>query len=447
MDLENKKAVQRDEALNMLDILSFYFPLILNASMMTLSTPFINFGIGRSPSSKEALAAFSTSFAITMVISSLTFSSRKVFTTHIKDKTSFHKILSFNLFIASACSIFCLFLGLTDGGSFFFESILKVPSNIIPYSKRYMTFIAVMPILNVFRIAFQSLVTIYRKTFLRAIATVIRLFIVIAVILVLTMSFPKYPVQAAALSLVFATIIEIVFLYIISSKYRGVPRTRYIKNYDFKLSNLYLFKFSFPFIITSVVRALMFSGINFFIGFTINPVEGLAGFGIVRSLILFTGIPIISLPTLVVLLADSEESFRKIKVFTFNLAIFSTFIVLFLSMGPIKRYLLGSFFNLSGLVYEITQKSFIYIAALPFFTTVRAFFEGRLLILKKPRPVGWSSLLRLSSLFVIGPIIISINPMIDGVFLGILLMIFSSILESFYIFTHYFLHKTQKINF
>ena len=52
------------------EILRFYFPLVLNSQMMTLSGPIINLAVGRASDAKLELAAYWIGFTILLFIES-----------------------------------------------------------------------------------------------------------------------------------------------------------------------------------------------------------------------------------------------------------------------------------------------------------------------------------------------------------------------------------------
>ena len=85
------------------EIFRFYLPLVLNAQMMFLSAPVINFGLSRTLDPEVAIAAYSVGFSVMVFLNSPSIASRNISTALINNRTSFVYIRK--IFLLCGCLI------------------------------------------------------------------------------------------------------------------------------------------------------------------------------------------------------------------------------------------------------------------------------------------------------------------------------------------------------
>ncbi|MCP4020828.1 MAG: hypothetical protein GY729_03200 [Desulfobacteraceae bacterium] len=411
------------------EIFYFYFPLFLNQAVINLTAPFLNFGVSRAYNPERALAAFAASFSITIIFNAIIFTSLKVYQAHLTDRKSLYKILKFYLCFSIIGTITFVTIATTGIGDSIFDNILKVHKETVIHAKEWMLWSAPLPVLMAFRCALQSLTTVYKKTINTIMATSVRMITALGLLIVLVDIFPYNPCMASGLSFSLANFFEVIFL---NSRTRGLRKFSMptsVKNYDFKLTNMYIAKFSIPLWASSLAWTSSFSLINYFIGFTPNNEAGLAGFAILRSLNIFLTSPLFPLVTVVLVMGD-RLTMKNLKWFGIALVLALTTVIFTIIVTDADYFILVRIFNLSGTALEWSKQAIVLLLCFPILLGLRSFFEGLFVKDKKTLAIGLSGFFRLASLLVTGIVIVKYFSGLNGVFVGMLMMLSASISDA-----------------
>ena len=412
------------------EIIGFYFPLLLNMGALTLSTPFLNYGLGKAKDPIIALASFSASFSILLVLNSVIFSGRNLYNSLIKDKASFKKIFTFYLLISSIFSVLFLLIGGTFLGDIVFGNILQTTPGVTIHAKRFMLFSSPLPVLTAYKVSYQSISTVFKKPIFLTIGSTIRFVLIFLITLVSIIILPNEPGIAASMAFSISVSLETLFLFFATKKFRSFSISLKINNYSHNLTFKYIFSYFLPLFSSSLAWAISFPLINFFIGFTAHNKEGLAGFGVLRSLIIFMGAPLYIFATVILILGSKNDTIKLIKKFCFFITLFTTLVLSAVIFSNYKFVLLHDFYNLSDKTLLWTNESFSLLIFIPILISFYSYSQGIFLKEKKPNIIGITGIIRSLSIIISGTLFLVFFPNINGVLLGVWLMIIASLADA-----------------
>ena len=406
------------------EILQFYLPLFLNQGVITLTAPFLNLGVSRACEAERSLAAFAASFSLTIVFNAVIITSLKVYNSHLKDRDSLRKILTFFLFLGAAGTGVSIMIALTPAGDYIFVNLLRVRTETAIHSKEWMLWSSLIPIIISVRCALQGITTVNKNTINTAVATSLRMMSALFLVIVLVMIFPCRPGMAAGVAYTCAVLIETMFLFVRTREMRCFTSPLPVNGCHASLSHWYIFKFTLPLWISSLAWTSSFSLMNFFIGRTLDNETGLAGFTIIRSLSIFLSSPIFSLIT-VVLILGNRHALKKIRQFSMGLILMLTLMMIGVIFTDLKTVLLSGFFNLSGAALAWSRQALNILLFFPGLLGIRCYFEGLFMRERKPTSIGISGIVRIFVLLTSGLIINKCWSGLNGVYVGTLLMLFT----------------------
>jgi O-antigen/teichoic acid export membrane protein len=425
------------------EILKFYLPLFLNQGVITLTAPFLNYGVSRSCEPERSLAAFAASFSLTIIINAVIITSLKVYNSHLKDRQSLQKILAFFLLLGVAGTGTSIFIAVTPAGDYIFINLLRVQKETAIHSKDWMLWSSLIPILISFRCALQGLTTVNRRTINTAIATSLRMASALCLIILLVMLFPCRPGMAAGVAYTGAILIETLFLFVRTREMLRFTSPIPVNGCNFALSYRYILKFTLPLWVSSLAWTSSFSLINLFIAQTLNNEAGLAGFSIIRSLSVFLSSPLFSLITLILIMGNNQ-TLKRIRQFIMVLVFMLTLAVLILVCTDLKSVILSGFFNLSGVALVWSEQALNILFFFPILLGIRCYFEGLFLREKKPTPIGLSGIARLIVLLVSGVFINKYYSGLNGAQVGTVLMFATYMSDMICMVSAYFILSLKK---
>ncbi|HCY86746.1 MAG TPA: hypothetical protein DHV36_16570 [Desulfobacteraceae bacterium] len=407
------------------DILGFYLPLFLNVGIITLTAPLLNFGVSKAVEPGKALAAFGAAFSLTIIYNSFIYTSLKVYNSHLRDRESFCRILRVYLLLGSVGSLLFAAIGLTETGNHLFSFLFGLRADTAAHAKEWMLWSSPVPVLVAVRCALQGVTTVYRNTLNNALGTILRMVAVLTGVLVLIVLYPHRPGMASGAAFSLAGLVETLFLLSRTGEMRTFSTPTAVAAYDQPLTVFYILRFSAPLWISSIAWTGSFPIINYFIGNTASPEAGLAGFNVLRSLNVLLNSPLNSLMTVVLILGNAA-SLLRVRTLGIVLGCALTILSYVFSLPSVHLPLLGTGFNLSGQALSWAGTSTVFFMFFPVLLLVRFYYEGLFMRLKAPKVLGMAGGVRLGLLVLSGAVLTDLFPGVNGVMLGMVLIIIAS---------------------
>ena len=156
------------------EISLFFFPLLLNVQLMSVSHTIINAALARVDDYIVALASFSVAMVVHLLFASPSYQNHTITIALVRGRQSLRGMVICVLLIAAYVSVMLNLIAYTFLGDLFLRSVLGVSPEVADGAKRTLALLALLPFLTGFRGLFQGLVIRARRTNLVSLATGVR---------------------------------------------------------------------------------------------------------------------------------------------------------------------------------------------------------------------------------------------------------------------------------
>jgi O-antigen/teichoic acid export membrane protein len=319
------------------EIALFFFPMLLNVQMMSVSHSIINAGLARQGDFVVALAAFSVAMVLHLFLASPSYQNHTVTIAMVRGRRSLHGTILFVLAVAAWVSAMLALVAFTPAGEFVLGRLLGVGGEIAAQARATLRILVFLPFLTGFRGLFQGLVMQARHTALVSLATVVRVVALLGFLALGMRWFSGAVLGAFALLACIAveTVLMAYFAWRCRIRHEGGAGER---------STAEIFRFALPLAYASCLQQTVPLLINAIIGRLPDGALALASFGVIRGFIFLLAGPMRNLQqacqTLVRDGADYRVLVRFFRRVGSGLAILTVVIAYPLS-GPVLGTLMG----------------------------------------------------------------------------------------------------------
>lgn len=319
------------------EIALFFFPLLLNVQLMSVSHSIINGALARQEDFVTALAAFSVAMVLHLFIASPSYQNHTVAIAMVRGPRSLRGTALFVTLVALYVSTLLALVAFTPLGDFVLGRLLGVHGEIARQARGVLGIMVALPFLTGFRGLFQGLVMQARRTGLVSFATLVR---VAALFGGLALGAPWFSgAVLGAVGLVSCILVETLlmawFAWRVRIRHPGGEAERGV---------LEIFRFAFPLAYSSFLQQTIPLLINAIISRLPDGALALASFGVIRGFIFLLGGPMRNLQqayqTLVKNLADYLQLVRFFRWVGSSLAAL-TLLVAFPLSQPVLGALMG----------------------------------------------------------------------------------------------------------
>jgi hypothetical protein len=323
--------------LSMGEISLFFFPLLLNVQMMSVSHSIINAGLARESDFVVALAAFSVAMVLHLLLASPSYQNHTITIAMVRGRRSLRGTVMFVLLVATYVSLMLALVAFTPVGDFVLGRLLGVSGDIALHAKAVLGILVFLPFLTGFRGFFQGLVMQARHTSLVSLATMVRVGALLGFLILGRRWFGGAELGAFALLACIAVETALMggFAWRCHVRHTGSADER---------GTLDILRFAFPLAYASCLQQSVPLFINAIISRLPDGPLALASFGVIRGFIFLLGGPMRNLlqayQTLVKTDADYRVLVRFFRWVGSGLAIL-TLVIAFPLQGPVLGTLMG----------------------------------------------------------------------------------------------------------
>lgn len=322
------------------EIALFFFPLLLNVQLMSVSHSVINGALARQSDFVTALAAFSVAMVLHLFIASPSYQNHTVAIAMVRGPRSLRGTALFVTLVALYVSALLALVAFTPLGGFVLGRLLGVEGEIARQARAVLGIMVALPFLTGFRGLFQGLVMQARRTALVSFATLVR---VAALLGCLALGAPWFSgAVLGAVGLVGCILVETLlmawFAWRVRIRHDGGGSERGAGE---------IFRFAFPLAYSSCLQQTIPLLINAIISRLPDGALALASFGVIRGFIFLLGGPMRNLQqacqTLVRNLADYLQLVRFFRRVGSALAVLTVLVAY-----PLSRPVLGGLMGLDA---------------------------------------------------------------------------------------------------
>lgn len=405
------------------EIYRFYLPLVLNAQMMFLSAPLINFGLSRTNNPEVAIAAYSVGFLVMVFLNSPSIASRNISTALITDRASFLFIRKIFLLCGIFITLISASIAITPLHSVVFLHILGAPADIAREARRVLLIISPIGIIIAVRGIYQGVALVHKKTSILAYATLVRLTTITTVVFLSTFWWHLPGALSGAISIASGMGIEALFVYLQANRFADFDSAEQNSAQPPPLLRLIdVIRFGMPILIGLYILTLLPTIVNGIISRSTEPEMALAGFGVIYPLMRFITSPLLGFQSTTLVLYKSYSDFIKLTVAVLGLSLFFCVVLLGLGITSLGPYILTEIFALQNTLLHYAYPGFLITIIFPIVSGIRCHAQGILMNLRLTNAISLSALGKVPLALIIGFGLLWVFPQINGVLLGIVLI-------------------------
>ena len=412
------------EELRLRDISRFFFPLLLNVQLMSLSHSIINGSLARQEDFVTALAAFSVAMVLHLFVASPSYQNHTVTIAMVRGDRSLQGTLLFVLLVACYVSLMLFLLAYTPVGTFVLGSLLGVNQAISDGAREVLGILVFLPFFTGLRGFFQGLVIRARRTGLVSWATGVR----IGALLLLLVGGRSWFTGATlgAFALLGCIIIETAFMAWFAWRV-ALPADGTEEK-----STRDIFRYAFPLAYSSCLQQTIPLLINAILGRLPDAPLALAAFGVIRGFLFLLAGPMRNLQQAYLTLVRRDVDYRVLVRFFYRSSFGMGLITLLVAL-PLNRLVLGDLMGVEPVLRHYLTLPLAACAIFPFFygaaNLLRGYFAGA----HQTARLGYSTLFKLLFMVLCYPLFVWIRLPLPGIAIGVLLLLCAELVEAVYL--------------
>jgi len=319
------------------EIALFFFPLLLNVQLMSVSHSVINAFLARQHDYITALAGFSVAMVLHLFLASPSYQNHTVTIAMVRGRRSLRGTLRFVVLVACYVSVMLALVAFTPIGELVLKRFLGVPDAIAAAARSALGMLVALPFITGFRGFFQGLVIKARRTALVSFATAVRIGALFIFLAVGARWFSGAELGAFALLACVAT--ETLFMGAFAWRCE-IPEAAADEKGTWEI-----LRFAFPLAYSSCLQQTIPLLINAIISRLPDGPLALAAFGVIRGFLFLLAGPMRNLQQAYLTLVETAGDFRALVRFSWwvggGLAL-----LLVIAAWPLNRAILGEIMGL-----------------------------------------------------------------------------------------------------
>ena len=410
--------------LSLKDVSLFFFPLLLNVQLMSVSHSIINAGLARQADYITALAGFSVAMVLHLFLASPSYQNHTVTIAMARGSKSLRGVFIFVLLVASYVSIMLSLVAFTPFGTFLIGKVMGVSDRISEEARRVLSILVFLPFATGLRGLAQGLVIRARRTGLVSIATGIRVVGLILYLLLGQRWFSGASIGAFALLACVTTETIVIGFFswrIYQPVEEGEERTiAEILRYAFPLAYSSCLQQTIPLLINAIISRLP------------DAPQALAAFGIIRGFLFLLAGPMRNLQQAYLTLVRNIADNRTIYRFFLRVAGGMAFIMLLIAI-PLNGLVLGTVMGLDDTMRSYITWPLIVCAVYPFFYGMTNLLRGIFAGAHRTGMLGRSTIAKSCFMLAVWGTTVYVTVPISGIFFAIFLLLCAESVELLYL--------------
>lgn len=406
------------------DVSLFFFPLLLNVQLMSVSHSIINAGLARQENFIVALAGFSVAMVLHLFLASPSYQNHTVTIAMVRGRKSLLGVTIFVFLVGSYVSIMLALVAFTPFGTFLLGTVLGVSGAIADEARGALAILVLLPFATGLRGLAQGLVIQARRTGLVSFATGIRVAVLLAALLLGKDSFTGARLGAVALlaCVTVETIVIGLFAWRLRIRYQNEEEktTGEIIAYAFPLAYSSCLQQTIPLIINAIISRLP------------DAPQALAAFGVIRGFLFLLAGPLRNLQQAYLTLVASRADNRILLQFFRRVAGGMAVIMVLIAL-PFNSLVLGQIMGLNDEMRQYIIIPLLLCSLYPILYGASNLLRGNFAGAHKTAFLGKSTIWKSIYMLVCWGIMTLFPPPLDGVFVAIALLLTAETLEVVYL--------------
>ncbi len=414
------------ETLSTREIAFFFFPLVLNVQLMSISHTVINGALARLEDYITALAGMSVALVVHLFIASPSYQNHTITIAMVRGRKSVVGVLIFIGLVALYVAVMLSLIAFTPLGDFILIKLLGTPTNVAVEAQKALYILAFLPFFTGIRGFCQGLIIRARKTSQVSFATGVRVAALFIFLLIGHKWF--YGAQFGAFALVSCVVTETLVISWFAWRV-GLPPNRG----ETEKSTAEILRYSFPLAYSSCLQQTIPLLISSIIGRLHDGALALAAFGVIRGFLFLLAGPMRNLQQAYLTLVKTTADNRTLLRFSFIVSLCLGFLIL-LTAGPLNSFVLGQLLGVETDLRHYLQLPLAACSIFPFFYGLTNLLRGWFAGADQTAQLGKSTLLKSSFLLLLWWPLVAWQPPISGIAMAISLLLAAELLESCYLY-------------
>ncbi len=412
-------------ALRQRDIAIFFFPLLLNVQLMSVSHTIINGALARLDNYITALAGMSVAMVVHLFIASPSYQNHTVTIAMVRGRKSLCSVLIFVGLVASYVALMLGLIAFTPLGDLVLIKLLGAPQEVAAEAQRALHLLFLLPFFTGLRGFFQGLVIQARRTSLVSFATGLRVAALFGFLAIGSHWFSS--AQLGAFALVCCVMTETLIMGLFAWRvHLPLARTEDEK------STTEILRYAFPLAYSSCLQQTIPLLINSILGRLPDAPLALAAFGVIRGFLFLLAGPMRNLQQAQMTLVKSAADYRELWRFGLLVALGLGLVVLLVA-GPAAQPILGQMLGVESGLLGYLRGPLAACALFPLLYAISNLLRGWFAGAHKTASLGYSTLLKSGFLLVSWWPIVTLKPGLSGAAIGIALLVGAESLEALYL--------------
>ncbi|MEN8686024.1 MAG: hypothetical protein AB1Z51_09110 [Desulfuromonadales bacterium] len=414
-----------DQRLTQKDVALFFFPLLLNVQLMSVSHSVINAGLARLEDAVAILASFSVAMVLHLFVASPSYQNHTITIAMVRGRKSLISTTLFILMVAIWVSILLALLAFSPVGTFVLDRILGVSPTVAQGARDALAFLVFLPFITGLRGLFQGLVIRARRTGLVSFATAVRIVMLFAYLWLGQLWFSGTRVAAFALLGCVGTETLVIAYF--------AWRVRLPAAEEDTRSFVEILRYGLPLAYSSGLQQTVPLLINAIISRLPDGTLALAAFGVIRGFLFLLAGPMRNLQqaylTLVQVPEDSQVLVRFLVRVSSGMAL-----VMLLIAWPLNQPVLGTVMGLDAGMRDYITWPLTACALFPLLygaaNLLRGWFAGAHLTGR----LGLSTLYKAVLMLILWPLVTKTSLPLPGIAVAIFLLLAAEFCEAGYLY-------------
>jgi hypothetical protein len=414
-----------DGRLTQKDVALFFFPLLLNIQLMSVSHSIINAGLARLEDAIVTLAGFSVAMVLHLFVASPSYQNHTITIAMVRGRKSLRGMTLFVFLIASWVSVLLALLAFSPVGTFVLDRMLGVTPEVARSAREALSLLVFLPFMTGLRGLFQGLVIRARRTSLVSLATAVRIVMLFAYLWLGQLWFAG--TQIAAFALLGCVGTETLVMAFFAWRLK-----RPIEDEN-ERSFTEILRYGLPLAYSSGMQQTVPLLINAIISRLPDGTLALAAFGVVRGFLFLLAGPMRNMQQAYLTLVRQAEDNAVLIRFLARVSIGMALIMLLIAW-PLNSPILGTIMGLDEtmrhyIVWPLTACAFfplLYGAS----NLLRGWFAGAHLTTRLGRSTGYKALL----ILILWPVLHALALPLPGIGVAIFLLLAAELCEAGYLY-------------
>lgn len=403
----------------------FFFPLLLNIQLMSISHTIINGALARLENFVTALAGMSVALVIHLFVASPSYQNHTITLTMVRGRRSLRSVLIFIALVASYVSLMLGLIAFTSLGDLVLIDLLGAPVEIAESARKALQLLIFLPFFTGLRGLFQGLVIQAKRPVLISFATGLRVGALFGFLALGNQWFAG--AQLGAFALVCCIVIETLLMALFAWRVH-LP----LINSPAEKSTRDILRYAFPLAYSSCLQQTIPLLINSILGRLSDAPMALAAFGVIRGFLFLLAGPMRNLQQVYLTLVDSLSDYLLLRRFAVIVSVGLGLLILLVA-GPAAQPVLGQLLGVESELLDYLRWPLASCALFPLLYAISNLLRGWFAGAHKTALLGYSTIFKSGFLLLVWWPIVEFNPPVSGAMIGILLLLVAESLEALYL--------------